>query len=100
VAESLPQFPPTLQSSYRVSLVEADDDSSLFRTELQGGNRGTPGDAFGIARTTFRSGEHSRATAVDGAPLPFEITQITIDATAHKARLRISPIVGAQRGGS
>jgi 23S rRNA (cytosine1962-C5)-methyltransferase len=57
-------------------------------------------DAFGFARSTFRSGEHSRGSAVDGAPLPFEITQITIDATAHKARLRIAPIVVAQRGGS
>jgi M6 family metalloprotease-like protein len=97
VAESLPQFPPTLQSPYRVSLIEADDDSSMFRTELQGGNRGTPGDAFGITRNSFRPGEHSRAKAVDGTPLPFAITQITIDASAHRARLRISPVVVAQR---
>lgn len=97
VAESLPQFPVTLQSPYRVSLIEADDDSALFRTELQGGNRGTPGDAFGITRTTFRNGEHSRAKSVDGSPLPFEITGISIDAAAHKARLRISPVAVAPR---
>jgi M6 family metalloprotease-like protein len=95
VAESLPQFPVTLQSPYRVSVIEADDDSALFRTELQGGNRGTPGDAFGITRTSFRTGNHSRATAVDGSPLPFEITGITIDAAAHKARLRIAPRIVA-----
>ena len=100
VAESLPQFPATLQSPYKVSLIEADDDSSLFRTELQGGNRGTPGDAFGITRTTFRAGEHSRAKSVDGVPFLFEITGITIDAAAHKARVRVAPVVAAQRGGS
>ena len=93
IAESLPVFPPSLQSSYRVSLIEADDDSSMFRTELQGGNRGTPGDAFGMTRTTFRAGEHSRAKAVDGVPFFFEITNITIDAAAHKARVRISPVL-------
>jgi immune inhibitor A len=93
VAESLPQSPASLQSPYRVSLIEADDDSALFRTELQGGNRGTPGDLFGITRTTFRSGEHSRAKAIDGAPLAFEITDITIDGAAHKARLRVAPLV-------
>jgi M6 family metalloprotease-like protein len=98
VAESLPQFPTSLQSSYRVSLIEADDDSSLFRTELQGGNRGTPGDAFGITRTTFRAGEHSRAKAVDGVPFFFEVTDIAIDAAAHRARVRVAPILAP--GGS
>ena len=97
VAESLPQFPPTLQSPYRVSLIEADDDSSLFRTEVQGGNRGTPGDVFGITRTTFRSGEHSRAKAVDGVPFFFEITDITIDAAAHRARVRVAPVLARAR---
>ena len=92
VAESLPERPPGLQSSYRVSLVEADDDSSLFRTENQGGSRGEPGDAFGITRTSFRPGEHSRAKSVDGAPLRFEITDITIDHAAHKGRVRVSPL--------
>ena len=97
VAESLPQFPSSLQSPYRVSLIEADDDSSMFKTELQGGNRGTPGDAFGITRTTFRMGEHSRAKAVDGIPFFFEITDIAIDAAAHKARVRIAPILALDR---
>jgi M6 family metalloprotease-like protein len=98
VAESLTQFPPTLQSPYRVSLIEADDDSSLFRTELEGGNRGTPSDAFGITRTTFRAGEHSRAKAVDGTPFFFEVTGITIDAAAHKARVRVGPVLARDEG--
>src|SRR4029079_14521938 len=78
VAESLPQFLPTLQSPYRVSLIEADDDSAMFKTELQGGNRGTASDAFGITRTSLRPGEHSRARAVDGTPFAFQITNIVI----------------------
>ena len=93
VAEQQPtQNPSTLQGSYRVSLIEADDDSTLLRTELQGGNRGTASDAFGITRTSLRPGEHSRAKAIDGVPFGFQITEITIDAAAHRARLRISPV--------
>jgi M6 family metalloprotease-like protein len=99
VAESLPLFPPDLQSPYRMSLIEADDDSALFRTELQGGNRGTASDAFGLTRTSFRSGEHSRAKAVDRTSLSFQITGIAIDAAAHRARLRISPVVVAAGAG-
>ena len=91
VSENLPVFPPTLTSPYRMSLIEADDDSAMFRTEQQGGNRGTASDAFGITKNTFRTGEHSRAMAVDGSPLPFQITEIVVDAAAHRARLRISP---------
>jgi hypothetical protein len=97
VAESLAQFPPTLQSPYRVSLIEADDDSTLLRTELEGGNRGTPTDAFGVGGATLRPGVHSRARAVDGTPFPFEITGITIDAAAHRVLLRISPTVASRQ---
>ena len=100
VAESLTLSPPTLQSPYKVSLIEADDDSSLFRTEVQGGNRGEPGDAFGVTRTTLRPGEHSRAKGVDGKPFTFEITDISIDAAAHKARVRVSPVLALDRPGN
>jgi M6 family metalloprotease-like protein len=97
VAQNLPIFPPTPQSSYRMSLIEADDDSAMFKTEVQGGNRGTASDAFGITRTTFRAGQHSRARSVDGTPFPFQITEISVDAGAHRARVRISPAVVAAR---
>jgi M6 family metalloprotease-like protein len=92
VAQNLPAFPPNLQSPYRMSLIEADDDSSMFKSEQQGGNRGTAGDAFGLTRNSFRPGQHSRARAVDGTPFPFQITEISVDASAHRARVRISPI--------
>ena len=93
VSQNLPVFPPTLTSSYRMSLIEADDDSAMFRTELQGGNRGTARDAFGLTRDAFRAGEHSRAKAIDGTPFPFAITEIAVDAAAHRARVRIGPSV-------
>lgn len=97
VAQNLPLFPPNLQSPYRMSLVEADDDSAMFKTELQGGNRGTASDAFGLTRTSFRAGQHSRAKAVDGTPIPFQVTDISVDAATHRARVRISPVVAAPR---
>jgi M6 family metalloprotease-like protein len=92
VAQNLPFFPPTLQSPYRMSLIEADDDSAMFKTELQGGNRGTASDVFGPTRNLFRAGSHSRAKAVDGTPFPFQVTEISVDASAHRARVRISPV--------
>jgi len=92
VAESLPVYTQGLNSPYRVSLIEADDDSTLLRTELQGGNRGTPTDAFGVGGSALRPGVHTRARGVDGTPFPFAISSITIDAAAHRARLRIAPV--------
>ncbi len=90
IADTRPLHPSS--GAYRVSLIEADDDSLLLRTELQGGNRGQAGDAFGISRTTFRNGEHSRAKAVDGSPLPFAISEISISTAMHRARVRIAPV--------
>jgi hypothetical protein len=95
VAEGLPLRPSAPNGSYRVSLIEADDDSLLLRTEYQGGNRGGASDAFGITRSSFRTGEHSRAKAVDGSALPFAISEIAVDAARHRARLRISPASAA-----
>lgn len=95
IAESLPVIPTTYDDQHRVSLIEADDNGALNTTEPAGGNRGEPGDAFGIARTSFRPGEHSRAVAIDGSPFSFQITDITIDAAAHRARVRVSPVAVA-----
>lgn len=96
VNEAVTAFQPPPGTPYRVSLVEADDDSAMFRTELQGGNRGVAGDAFGITRTSFRTGEHTRARTAAGSPLPFEISEISINAATHRARLRIAPASAAR----
>jgi M6 family metalloprotease-like protein len=92
VADTLPAFPPTATKFSKVNLIEADDDDGLTRTELEGGNRGVAADAFGVTRTALRPGEHSRFTAIDGSPLPFEILEITLNPAQHKARLRVVPI--------
>jgi hypothetical protein len=76
---------------YRVRLMEADDGDELLRTEIEGGDRGTATDAFGITKTTFATGEHSGARTTAGEPLPFVITEITIDAANRRATVRIRP---------
>lgn len=101
VAESLAFYPTSPVQPNHVQLVEADDDSALDRTEVQGGNRGTPDDAFGVSRSTFRPGEHSQAVGLDGTPLPFAISEIRIDAPNHRAWVRVAPAgaFAATRGG-
>jgi hypothetical protein len=71
--------------------VEADAGDELIRTDAEGGNRGTASDAFGISRTSFATGAHPGAMTTAGAPLPFSITEITIDVANHQARVRIRP---------
>lgn len=93
IRPGLPQFPaPTAPREYRVMLVEADADSTLRKIESEGGNRGETADAFGGARSSFAPGTHPEATASDGTPLPFQITEISLDPANHRARLRISPL--------
>ena len=58
---------------------------------MRGGDRGAASDAFGISRTTFATGAHSGARTTAGAPLPFAITEITIDAANRRATVRIKP---------
>lgn len=41
-----------------------------------------------------RPGEHSQAKALDGTPLRFQITEMTIDAARHRARVRVIPMYG------
>jgi M6 family metalloprotease-like protein len=92
IDERLPAFPAaTAPRKYRVRLVEADDGDQLIRTEGEGGDRGAAGDAFGISRKSFGTGTHSGALTTAGAPLPFSITDITIDAANHRATVRIKP---------
>ncbi|MEO5567259.1 MAG: immune inhibitor A domain-containing protein [Gemmatimonadaceae bacterium] len=92
VDETLPIFPGiTAPRRYRVRLMEADDADGLIRTETEGGDRGGASDAFGITRTSFATGTHSGALTTSGAPLPFAITEITVDGAKHRATVRIKP---------
>jgi M6 family metalloprotease-like protein len=91
VADSLPIRPAT-GSDYRVSLIEADDDGGLLRSELQGGDRGLGSDAFGVDRHTLAAVSHSRARSIAGGPFPFVVSEISIDRARHRAQVRIAPL--------
>jgi len=92
IAESLPLYPSAgAPRQYRVSLIEADDDSTLLRTEAEGGDRGVSDDAFGVSVSELRPGTHSEAKGIDGVLFPFVISEITLDRTGHLARFRIAP---------
>lgn len=72
-------------------LVEADNNNGLLRTMDQGGNRGEPGDAFGLfGRTTFSATTTPAALASDGTPTTLRVHSIVIDVAARAARLRVS----------
>ena len=94
ITESLPFRPaqPTDPRTYRVALVEADDDSALVRIDAEGGNRGLLGDAFGRSVTSFATATHSAAKASDGSPLPFRLENISFTAATGKARVRVVPV--------
>lgn len=49
VDETLPLRPcPTCERKYMIKLVEADGNEALLKNAGEGGNRGEPGDAFGV----------------------------------------------------
>lgn len=43
---------PSSDDPYHLRLLERDDDDGLVRTALEGGNRGEPGDAWGVGGTS------------------------------------------------
>ncbi len=51
---------------YRVNLLEADGDSTLLRTMLEGGNRGEAGDAFGALGPDALTNATEPSTRFDG----------------------------------
>lgn len=92
IAEQITLYPLiTGERQYRISLIEADDDNGLLRTALEGGDRGRAEDAFGNTRTALDPSTHSQAKSAAGVPFPFLISEISIDRTLHRARLRIRP---------
>jgi len=92
VATELPYFPQVSgPRQYKVSLIEADDDGALLRTEPEGGNRGVAADAFGVSRSELVPGSHSEAVAIDGTPFPFALREIVVDRAGHTAKLRLVP---------
>lgn len=81
---------------YRVSLMEADGNNSLRRSFLQGGNRGEPGDAWGLVgegRITPNTQPSTRLHS--GDPSAVTVYRISLEEGLAKIRLstRDIPIV-------
>jgi len=92
VAVDLPYYPPVDgPREYKVSLIEADDNGALLRTDGEGGDRGVAADAFGVLRSELVPGSHSGAVAINGTPFPFSLREIVIDRANHIARFRVAP---------
>lgn len=76
---------------YRVQLLEADGNATLTRTPLEGGNRGEPGDGFGVSEPgalTNLTDPSTRLGAGLGAESDVNLYHITVE--PGKARLVIS----------
>ena len=70
---------------YRVVLLEADGNRSLQRTFLEGGNRGEPGDAWGVTGPGYLTTTSDPSTQLTfGTPSGVRIDEISIrDGVAH-----------------
>lgn len=78
----------TCPQRYRVALLEADGNNSLRRTFLEGGNRGEPGDAWGVwgeGRLTPNTQPSSRLNSGD----PSAVTIYRLAVENGEARIRL-----------
>ncbi len=81
----------TCPQAYRVELLEADGNNTLRLNYLEGGNRGEPGDAWGVrgpGRLTNQTYPSTRLTS--GAPSRVTIYDISLD--GGMARVRLSTL--------
>ncbi|MBA3889906.1 MAG: M6 family metalloprotease domain-containing protein [Gemmatimonadaceae bacterium] len=79
---------PTCARTWGYSLIEADANAGLTRTEFAGGNRGEAGDVF---RTGAITGATTPSlTLHGGGPTTVSIHSIVIDAAAGVARVRLT----------
>lgn len=78
----------TCPRTWGYSLVEADANAGLTRTELAGGNRGEGADAFTAGALTAAT--RPALTLNGGGPATVSIHSIVIDAAAGVARVRLT----------
>ncbi len=74
---------------YRTALLEADGNSALLRTQLQGGNRGEPGDAFGATGPVQFTNSTNPSTRFNSG-VPSGVTFYSIEIVDGVARIRLS----------
>lgn len=79
----------TCPQVYRVSLLEADGNNTLRLNFLQGGNRGEPGDAWGVLETgRLTPGTYPSTRLHSGAPS--QVTVYAISLSGGVARINLS----------
>jgi immune inhibitor A len=81
---------------YRVSLVEADGNAALLKTQLEGGNRGEAGDAFGAlgpGQLTNVSAPSSRRDNGTGQESDVNLWEITVNEFGARIVLSTTAIV-------
>jgi M6 family metalloprotease-like protein len=79
----------TCPQHYRVGLLEADGNDGLRRTFLEGGNRGEPGDAWGVdGPGTLTPGTYPSTRLTSGASSPVTIYRIAVE--GGQARIELS----------
>ncbi len=80
---------------YAVQLLEADGDSTLVRTMLQGGNRGEAGDAYGVDGAGALTNLTEPSTRLDGglgAESNVNIYEVTLENGSARLLLSAGPI--------
>ncbi|MFC1661977.1 M6 family metalloprotease domain-containing protein [Gemmatimonadota bacterium] len=87
----------TCPQVYRVGLLEADGNNSLRLNFLQGGNRGEPGDAWGVSGPgRLTNSTHPSTRLNSGAPSAVTIYEVSVDGGAAHLTLS-SGIVATSR---
>jgi immune inhibitor A len=80
----------TCPRKYSYALLEADGDSALTRSEIQGGNRGAPGDAWGLTKFQIDDTTIPSTKLNNGESSFVRISKMVIDAAAGIARVTVS----------
>ena len=80
----------TCPRTYSYQLLEADGDSALTRQETQGGNRGAPGDAWGVTKFRIDDTTIPSTKLNNGVSTFVRISKMVIDAAAGVARVTVS----------
>ncbi|HEX6573778.1 MAG TPA: immune inhibitor A domain-containing protein, partial [Gemmatimonadaceae bacterium] len=81
---------PTCPRTWSYRTVEADGDSALVRQELEGGNRGAAGDAWGVSRTVLDDTTIPSTKLNTGVSSFVRLSRMVIDAAQGVARVTIS----------
>ncbi|GIW52775.1 MAG: hypothetical protein KatS3mg081_2130 [Gemmatimonadales bacterium] len=81
----------TCDRFFRVMLVEADGNGRLLQNALEGGNRGEPGDVFGLDGRTRLTNRGASSTRLNSG-LPSSVTFYELVVEDSVARVRLSTV--------